>query len=496
MEYVIGVDIGSSNIKAIAFDDSAMPLAESSTPCSFLPNQDNRLWQEQDPEVIFDALLSCIGNVQKTLRGKPAAVSLGSAMHSLIALDGKDKPLTRCMSWADLRSRELAMALRDTELGRDLHKNTGTPIHPMSPLTKIAWLRQHQPDLFKQAAIFLGIKEFIISKLFNRKLTDYSIASATGLFDIFNHRWYRPALDYAGIDEARLPEPVDSLYMLTGIKADIAASISLPAETPWVIGASDGCLANLGALVFDESEAIITLGTSAALRRQSAHPTNDDLGRIFNYILYRGSYITGGASNNGGYLAQWFAKSLCAEPDFERLVTMAETVAPGAEGLLFLPFILGERAPLWDPDVTGAFLGIRSHHGQAHFQRAILEGMLFNLYEIAQVLTSLAGPIPRLHVNGGLARSNTIMQMLTDVFGIPAQINHTEEASARGAAILALLALNRLGDAKVLLERQPAPREFLPDDNRHTRYREIFAQYRASLSAYLEHIPVARIPGK
>lgn len=493
MDYVIGVDLGSSNIKAIAFDDSAMPLAESSLPCSFLPNPNDRLRQEQDADLILDTLLGCIGDVQKTLRGKPAAVSLGSAMHSLIALDSKDKPLTRCISWADLRSREQAAALRNTELGRDLHKNTGTPIHPMSPLTKIAWMRRHEPELFAQAAMFLGIKEFIVSKLFNRKLSDYSTASATGLFDIFNYRWYRPALDYAGIDEARLPEPVDSLHMLSGLKADVAASIALPPETPWVIGASDGCLANLGALVFDESEAIITLGTSAALRRKSTHPIDDALGRIFNYILYRGSYITGGASNNGGYLAQWFAKSLCAEPDVERLLAAVEPIDPGAEGLLFLPFVLGERAPLWDPDVTGAFLGIRSHHGQAHFQRAVLEGMLFNLCEIARVLTSLAGPIPRLHINGGLARSNTIMQMLTDVFGIPAQINYTEEASARGAAILALLALNRLSDASVLLERQPAPRQFLPDDNRHTRYREIFEKYRASVSAYLEHIPVARL---
>lgn len=492
MDYVIGVDIGSSNIKAIAFDDSLMPLAQSSLPCSFLPNPDDRLRQEQDPDLIHDALLRCIGEVQKTLRGRPAAVSLGSAMHSLIALDRQDRPLTRCISWADLRSRELAAALRNTEQGRDLYKNTGTPVHPMSPLTKIAWLRRYQPELFSRTAMFLGIKEFIVSRLFDRKLSDYSIASATGLFDIFNYRWYPPALEYAGIDETRLPEPVDGLHMLGGLRVDVAATVGLPPGTPWVIGASDGCLANLGALAFNESEAIVTLGTSAALRRTSARPIDDALGRIFNYILYRGRYITGGASNNGGNLAQWFAKSLCGESGYEELLAGPENVDPGAEGLLFLPFVMGERAPLWDPNVTGAFLGIRSHHSRAHFQRAVLEGMLFNLYEIAEVLASLAGPIPRLHVNGGLARSTVLMQMLADVFGIPVQINHSEEASARGAAILALMALNRLGDANTLLERQPAPRQFSPDDDRHTRYREIFAQYRESVSAYLKHIPVAR----
>ncbi|HEX7028269.1 MAG TPA: gluconokinase, partial [Gammaproteobacteria bacterium] len=405
MEYVIGVDIGSSNIKAIAFDDSAMPLAESSISCSFLPNPDNRLYQEQDPDIIFTTVLQCIANLQKSMRGgNPAAIGLSSAMHSLIALDRNDKPLTRCMSWADLRSRNLANELKNTKLGRDLYRHTGTPVHPMSPLTKIAWLRRHNPDLFNQSAMFLGIKEFIVLKLFGHKLCDYSIASATGLFDIFNYRWYSPALDYAGIDTTQLPEPVDSLHMLTGLNAYDAGRLSLPPETPWVIGASDGCLANLGALVFDENDAIITLGTSAALRRKASQPTDDALGRVFNYLLYRDCYITGGASNNGGYLAQWFATSLCKESGFEQLLAEVEKTAPGAEGLLFLPFVLGERAPLWDPDATGAFVGIRSHHDRAHFQRAVLEGMLFNLYEIAQVLISLAGPIPRLHVNGGLAR--------------------------------------------------------------------------------------------
>lgn len=492
MDYVIAIDIGSSNIKAVAFDDAAVPVGDASLACSFLPNPENRLWQEQDPAAIFDAVLQCAGRLQKQLRGKPAAVALSSAMHSLIALDRKNEPLTRCMSWADLRSGTLASELRNTGLGHDIYRNTGTPIHPMSPLTKIAWLRRHQPEVFNRAATFLGIKEFIIARLFGRKLVDYSIASASGLFDIFNYDWYRPALDYAGIGADRLPLPVDGLHVLEGLDAKAASTMGISSDIPWIIGASDGCLANLGALVFAESEAVVTLGTSAALRRGTSRPVDDGLGRIFNYILYRGCYISGGASNNGGNLTQWFAKSLCAESDLEQLLGAAGSIAPGAEGLMFLPFVLGERAPLWDPDVTGAFLGIRSHHSRAHFLRAVLEGMLFNLCEIGQVLASLATPIPRLHLNGGLARSGIVAQMLADIFGIPVCINRTEEASARGAGILALLALGKLADARLLLEFQPAPKEFMPDSARHDRYREIYGRYRDSVAAYLQHMPSAR----
>jgi gluconokinase len=494
MDYVIGIDIGSSNIKAVAFDDGAMPLADASLPCSFLVNQGNRLWQEQDPAAIFSSVLQCVGMVQKKLRGRPAAVALSSAMHSLIALDRNNEALTRCISWADLRSGTHAGALRNTELGQAIYRNTGTPIHPMSPLTKIAWLRQHQPEVFQQAATFLGIKEYIVTRLFGCKVVDYSVASASGLFDIYNYDWYRPALEYAGIDADRLPAAVDSLHVLDGLNTTAATTMGIPSNTPWIIGASDGCLANLGALVFAESDAVITLGTSAALRRQTPRPIDDKLGRIFNYILYRGCYISGGASNNGGNLTQWFARSFCAaETEIEQLLAAAAGITPGAEGLLFLPFVLGERAPLWDPDVTGAFLGIRSHHTRAHFQRAVLEGMLFNLYEISQILSSLATPIPRLHINGGLARAGAIVQMLADIFGVPACVNQTEDASARGAAILALLALGRLTDARTLLERQPASKEFAPDAARHRQYREIFARYRESVAAYLQYMPTARI---
>ncbi len=493
MDYVIGVDIGSTNIKALAFDDAAMPVADASLPCSFLANRQNRLWQEQDPAAIFDSVLQCVGMVQKKLRGKPAAVALSSAMHSLIALDRKDTPLTRCISWADLRSGAEARALRNTELGRDIYRNTGTPIHPMSPLTKIAWLRQSQPEVFKQATTFLGIKEYIVNRLFGRKCVDYSIASASGLFDIFKYDWYRPALEYAGIDSERLPAAVDSRHVLDGLNTAAAATMGISPDTPWIIGASDGCLANLGALVFAENDAIITLGTSAALRRQTQSPIDDKLGRIFNYILYRDCYISGGASNNGGNLLQWFTRSLCADTDIEQLLATAADVGPGAEGLLFLPFVSGERAPLWDPDVTGAFLGIRSHHMRAHFQRAVLEGMLFNLREIGEVLASLAAPIPRLHLNGGLARAATIVQIMSDIFGVPVCINQTEEASARGAAILALVALGKIGDARTLLTRQPKAVEYTPNIARHDQYQEIFAHYRQAVAAYLQYIPVSRI---
>jgi gluconokinase len=494
MDYVIGIDIGSTNIKAVAFDDAAMPVADAALPCTFLANPQNRLWQEQDPAAIFDSALQCVGMVQKKLRGKPAAVALSSAMHSMIALDRKDAPLTRCISWADLRSGAEAQALRNTELGRDIYRNTGTPIHPMAPLTKIAWLRQHQPAVFKQATTFLGIKEYIVNRLFARKCVDYSIASATGLFDIFNYDWYRPALEYAGIDRERLPPPVDSREMLAGLNAEAAATMAIPAGTPWIIGASDGCLANLGALVFAESDAIITLGTSAALRRQAQRPIEDKAGRIFNYILYRDNYISGGASNNGGNLTQWFTRSLCADAtDIEQLLVAVADITPGAEGLLFLPFVSGERAPLWDPDVTAAFLGIRSHHTRAHFQRAVLEGMLFNLYQIGEILASLASPIPRLHLNGGLARAGVIVQMLSDIFGVPVCVNRTEDASARGAAILALLALGRISDARILQQRQPQAVEYMPDAARHRQYQEIFGRYRQSVAAYLQHMPTARI---
>src|SRR5690606_10773044 len=176
-------------------------------------------------------------------------------MHGLIAIDEHDQPLTNCIIWADTRSAPYAEALKRTPEGMDMYLKTGTPIHAMSPLCKLSWLRAEEPGIFQAARRFISIKEYVFHRLFGRYVVDQSIASATGLFDIRTFQWYRPALEFAGISAAQLSEPVPMTYTLSGLDEAMAKAMGIPADTPFVVGGSDGCLANLGAGAVHPGEA-------------------------------------------------------------------------------------------------------------------------------------------------------------------------------------------------------------------------------------------------
>lgn len=496
MNYLIGVDIGTTGIKAVAFDARTRPLARHNVGCTFVDAPDP-LHREQDPDAIVEAVFTVVRAVQEQLRGRPAAVSFSAAMHSLILVGHDGRPLTRCLSWADLRSGEIARTLRDSGEGDSLYRHTGTPIHPMSPLLKIRWFKDNHPELCQRVRVYAGIKEYLIYKLCGRWLTDHSMASTTGLFDIRRRVWHRPALDFAGIGPGQLPEIVDGARVFGGLPAGPAGRMGLPPETPCVAGGSDGCLANLGSLVFEPDHAVITLGTSAAVRLMTPAPLDDPGGRYFNYVVYDDRYVAGGPSNNGGYLLKWFGSQFHADaadggadPDavLSAFLREAAGAAPGAAGLRFLPFILGERAPLWDAEATGAFIGIRADHDRAHFRRAVLEGMLFNLRQIASGLQELAGPIRRLHVNGGLAESTGLVQLLADIFNVPAEVDSARDGSARGAAVLALLALGEIGAPEDLLGERTTARRFDPRERERTALEPAFDLYRRTVEAYRRHL--------
>src|SRR5690606_36490240 len=210
--------------------------------------------------VLFDAVVKAIGKLIKGFVGNEAktehmAIGFSSAMHGLIAMDAHDQPLTNCIIWADTRSAPYAKALNGTPEGLDIYMKTGTPVHAMSPLCKLGWLRTEEPVIFKAARKFISIKEYVFYRLFGRYVVDESIASATGLFDIHAFQWYGPALTLAGISSAQLSEPVPITYTLTGLDEAMVNAMGIPADTPFVVGGSDGCLANLGAGAVNPGEA-------------------------------------------------------------------------------------------------------------------------------------------------------------------------------------------------------------------------------------------------
>ncbi|TPE44207.1 gluconokinase [Pontibacter mangrovi] len=485
---IIGIDIGTTSTKAVAFGLQGAVLHQQVMEYPILSEEPGQA--EQEPEQVLQAVLSTLGAVAAWLQQekyKVEGVSFSSAMHSLILQDSEGKPLTRCIIWADSRSHVCADEIKKSPLGHKVYLQTGTPIHPMSPLPKLCWLRQERPELFAQAAMFIGIKEYVLYRLFGKYKIDYSVASAMGLFNIFEFSWHKDALAMAGVKPSQLPEPVPPTYTFRGLSAADAELLRLPPDTPFVIGASDGCLANLASHAVRPGEAVVTIGTSGAVRTMASEPATDIKERVFSYILNENHFVLGGAVNNGGVALRWFrdafyatetAEAVAKDQDmYELLNEVAEGIAPGAEGLLFLPYLLGERAPIWDGSARACFIGATYAHTRAHFLRAVMEGVIFSVNSVVQALEQTVGPVSTIYANGGFAFSELWVQMLADVTGKKVQLTETPEGSAFGAAIMGMYALGLLPSLEAAESMIRVCRTFEPHPERGQVYGKLFAVF-------------------
>ncbi|WP_160712008.1 gluconokinase [Chitinophaga solisilvae] len=471
--YIIGTDIGTGSAKTIrlgVYSGAVLGSFQQAYP-TLHPAPG---YAEQDPEALLAAVKAGIREMAAAAGGPPLAIALSSAMHSIMAVAGDDTALTPLIIWADNRSEIQALALRDTPEGINIYRQTGTPVHAMSPLCKIRWLREQQPALFAQAAMFPGIKEYILHHFFGHYITDHSIASATGLFNIATRQWSDEALTAAGIRAHQLPAPVPATHILTGLKPAVAAELGIPADTPFIVGGSDGCLAQLGSNALDTGHATITIGTSSAMRMAGLQPVTDAERRLFTYLLTDDIYITGGASNNGGVLLQWLVRDFLKQPldNLQSLISAGLQAEAGT--LICLPYLQGERAPIWNSHATAAFIGIQPQHSTEHFMRAALEGICYALRSIRDPLAATAGAIHKISVSGGFTASPGWIQLLADVFGQSMHVRQQQDASAIGAVMLAAEALKLPPIAGLQHQHEKI---YTPDMDRHVVYNQRYERF-------------------
>lgn len=481
MAYFLGVDIGTGSTKAVAINeatDEILSVEQASYP-TFHPAP---LYSEQDPEQIWQAFVQCINSIVLRLGQAPEAIGFSTAMHSVIPIDNKGQPISSMMIWADGRSASIAQDLRKSEGAKQLYESTGTPIHAMSPLCKIMWLRHHAPEIFTKAAKFISIKEYIWYRLFNGYQVDHSAASGSGLMDILERKWHRPSLELAGIREDKLSDLVPTDYARRDLPPDLQKTLSLPASTLFVIGGGDGCLANLGSNAVTKGVACLTIGTSGAVRVASDAPHYDFQSMTFNYILDSKTFICGGPVNNGGVVLKWYVHDFLEKPEghasnYTDLLSQAASIPAGSEGLIFLPYLAGERAPIWDSRISGAFFGITVRHRQRHFTRAVVEGISFALYQVAGALQHASGKVTQINASGGFVHSREWLQILSDIFDTTICRNNTEDASSIGAALIAARTSRNLDSYPVFRDKQP-PETFRPDAANHARYMNTFEVFK------------------
>ncbi|HEX7057023.1 MAG TPA: gluconokinase [Bacilli bacterium] len=474
---IIAVDVGTTSTKALAVDQAGRIQGSHSIGYPLLTPRSG--YAEQDPDTIFEAVVEAVGRLMKK-GGWDArdvlCVSFSSANHSLILLDKKGQALTPSITWADLRSSAQAERLRNDGRGLQAYLRTGTPIHPMSPLAKLIWMKEECPDLFASAYHFVGIKEYIFYRLFGTLVTEYSMASATGLFHLESLVWDPESLALAGIKEEQLPPVKPTTERITGLKPPYAERMCLKPDTPFVLGAQDGVLANLGIGAIGDGIAAVTIGTSSAVRTGVKRPVLDPQGRFFCYALTQDQWIIGGASNNGAIVAQWTAERLFPGRSLEEVLSQAGKIPPGANGLLFLPLLAGERAPFWDGNAKGIMFGLTLAHDEKHMLRAAMEGVLFQIAAIVSLMEESGQPIKEIRASGGFARTQAWCQMLADMLGVPVIVPESVESSGLGAAQLGLYAMDEGRDP--LLRWAPGGATLHePDPGNHAIYRNLLPFY-------------------
>jgi gluconokinase len=316
------------------------------------------------------------------------------------------------------------------------------------------------------------------------------------MMDLKKLDWDQEALQIAGISREQLSRLVPTTEIFTNCNLELANQMGIDPQTPFVIGASDGVLSNLGVNAIGKGEIAITIGTSGAIRTIIDQPQTDEKGRIFCYALTEKHWVIGGPVNNGGMIFRWIrdefaasevetAKRLGIDP-YEVLTKIAEGVRPGADGLLFHPYLAGERAPLWNPDVRGSFFGLTMAHKKEHMIRAALEGVIYNLYTVFLALIEcMEGPVTRIQATGGFARSEVWRQMMSDIFDLEVVVPESYESSCLGACILGLYATGKIDSFEVVSEMVGSTYKHTPKEDAAKEYRELLPIF-INLSRVLE----------
>lgn len=467
--YVIGLDLGTTRCKAVALNADREVLATAAVSYPLITPGLGRA--EQDAMEVWAGAATVLRTLMAQLAPRGAlAIALSGAMHSLLLIGSDNEPLAPALTWADQRAVPQAHALRALVQPLELYQRTGCPAQALYHPARIRWWKAHQ---LPQNVRFVALKDLVVYRLTGEWATDIGMASTSGLLDLRSYQWDAQALEVAGIQAAQLPPLVAPTHMVGRVSLRAAADTGLPAGLPVVAGTNDGATACLGAGAATTGETVITVGTGGAVRRIVNEPLLDEKARTWCYVLGTGRWLAGGAINNGGLTVEWvrarFYPDKETEPGYQQLFADAARVAIGAEGVMMLPYLTGERSPHWNPEAQALLVGLRLAHGREQIARAALESVAFC---IADVWNLVGVGNKRARLTGGITRSPLWTHILTDVLGIALLPSEAADASAIGAALLAWVALGV----------SPTPRTdttppILPDAENHRLYQALHERF-------------------
>ena len=449
MKYVIGIDLGTSATKTVLFDIQGKILASASREYPLY--QPHNGWAEQNPLDWYDAAIETLKKVvSESAVDAEDIVSLGISgqMHGLVMLDEDYNVLRPSILWCDQRTAKECEELTQ-KLGREtLIKITANPALTGFTASKILWVKNNEPEVFEKCRHILLPKDYLRFRLTGEFATEVSDASGMQLLDVPNRKWSSVMIEACGIKEEYLAKVYESPEITGYINKETSALTGLSTATAVVGGAGDNAAAAVGMGVVEEGEAFTTIGTSGVVFAHTDHPVIDPQGRVHTFCCaVPNAWHVMGVTQGAGLSMQWFKNNFCGEENvlatqsgkdvYYITDSMAADIPIGADKLLYLPYLMGERTPHLDPDCRGVFFGLSAMHAKSHFIRAILEGVTYSLYDCLLVLKEMNISPETMLLCGGGAKSKLWKSMICDTFGMPVTTSMSAEAPALGVAILA-----------------------------------------------------------
>jgi len=484
----LGIDVGTGGTRAILIDRNGKVVSSSASDHAPI-HSEHIGWAEQNPEDWWRAAKTAIAGALASagITGSQVeAIGLTGQMHGCVMLDAAGEVIRPALIWCDQRTQPQCDWLTE-KIGFDrLIELTCNPALPNFTLTKLLWVREHEPELFSRIAHVLCPKDYVRYRLTGEFAMDMQEASGTLLLDVTNRRWSTEVAEAAGIPMSWLPRLFEGPEICARISPEGASATGLASGTPVAAGAGDQGAGAVGMGILSPGSVSSTIGTSGVVFAATDAPAKDRLGRLHTFChAAPGRWHVMGVTNGAGLSLRYFRDTFAADLSYEALLALAAEAPAGSNGLMWAPYLFGERTPHLDPNARAAFVGITASHTRAHFIRAVLEGVAFSLRDTFTLFYELHIPVKAIRLGGGGARGPLWRQIQADVYGHPVELLEAEEGGAFGAALLAGTGIGAWPTveaactATIRVAETIAPKNQAIMDEAYKQYRKIYPALRS-----------------
>lgn len=485
--YFLGIDVGTGGTRALILDDKGRIIGSATDEHAAFASPEIG-WAEQQPD---DWWRACGLAVRQALKQANLAgdqiecVGFSGQMHGAVMLDAADAVVRPALIWCDVRTEKQCRDLTRKIGAERLIQLTCNPALPNFTLTKFLWVRENEPENWKKVRSVMLPKDYVRFRMTGERAIDVADASGTLLLDVAGRTWSQQVLEAAEIDRSMLPRLYESQEVCGRVTESGARATGLKAGTPVVAGAGDQAAGATGMGIVVPGAVSATIGTSGVVFAATDRPALDARGRLHTFChAVPGRWHVMGVTQAAGLSLRWFRDQFGSgaengQDPYERLTAEAAQVPPGSDGLLWAPYLMGERTPHLDPNARGALIGLTASHTRGHVVRAILEGVAFSLKDTFTLFAEMGVPVSRIRLGGGGARSGLWRQIQADVYGQEVEIVATEEGAAYGAAILAAVGAGRwISVDAACNEIVQTEQRFAPQPEATGRMQECYAAYR------------------